>query len=89
MNSPVSDDDATLQAGDLTASYKLTFRKQAEDWVAIGTVTATDMLARKPVWLIVGIGKLPGEAIDRLQRALEREAARLRSQPTANFHSAD
>jgi hypothetical protein len=89
MHEQMTTDDATLHAGDLTASYKMTFRKQADDWVAIGSVTANDTCTSKPVWLIVGVGKLPSDALGRLQRALEREASRVRAQPISSFSSAD
>lgn len=79
MNPLMTEGDAIVHADELTAAYDLMFRKQSEDWVAIGSITSETMQAHKPVWLIVGIGKLPADAVARLQCALDREAIRIAS----------
>lgn len=78
MSSLVEADVATMDADPLAATYTLAFRRQSDDWVAIGSITSPGISVGRPVWLIVGVGKSPAGAEARLRSALEREAERVR-----------
>jgi len=81
MHSVVDEDVAVMCAGPLAASYTVVFRRQSDEWVAIGSITSAEVIAARPIWLIVGVGKSPSDAKARLRSALEREATRVGAHP--------
>ena len=63
----------TIHTGSMSAEYSVTQSAATGKWVAVGTVRSLLPTAKRPAWILVGLGGTALDAVDDLRRQLERQ----------------